>query len=134
MSSFVSHLHIDLASKVLPPSVPPTPSTQPQSEAKQSLRSFFLELEPPTSLSEAQRCLGSVDQLRSTQLTDIPADEEEAMLRRAIVGKLLVGLYVQALDTFLREASDADAELDWWGDVSRSQWNLAYHFLQSTSP
>lgn len=131
MSSFVSHFQSDLASKVLPPSVPPTPNIQPQSHAKQSLRSFFLNLEPPTSLSDAQKCLDALNSLQDAQISEAPADEEEAMLRRAIVGKLLVGLYVQALNVFLKEASEADTESDWWNDVTRSRWNVAYYLLQS---
>lgn len=132
MSSFISHFQHDLACKVLPPSsVPSTPTTQAQSTSKHSLRTYFLGLESPQSLVDAQRCLDELQKLQGSQLTETPADEEEAMLRRAIVGKLLVGLYVQALEVFLREASDADTEYDWWNDVTRSQWNVAFHLLQS---
>lgn len=135
MSTFVSQLDGELLLKVLPPNTSagtPTPSSQTQSPTKQSLRTFFLEFIPPTTLYDARESLADLQQLDSEAgaLTRT-ADEEEVTLRRAILGKLIIGLYSQALNTFLQEATNAETELEWWADIGRSRWNVGYYLLQS---
>ena len=136
MSTFITQLDSELVLKVLPPNTSaatPTPNSQSQTPTKQSLRTFFLELTPPASLYDARESLADLQQLDSVAgaLTRT-ADEEEVTLRRAILGKLIIGLYSQALNTFLQEATNAETELEWWSDVGRSRWNVGYYLLQST--
>ncbi|KAI0076305.1 NCA2-domain-containing protein [Panus rudis PR-1116 ss-1] len=140
MTTFLADLGQDLARQVLPPSTfpaspHPTTQSQTQSQSKQDLRSLFLSLEPPSSLQDARECLATLQQLEADEnaLTRT-ADKEEVTLRRAILGKLVVGLYVQALDTFLQEASSAESELEWWSDVGRSRWSTALYLLQTLPP
>ena len=60
-------------------------------------------------------------------------DEEEAALIEAIIGKLAVVLYSTALDVYLTQAADVEAEAEWWADIERSKGNVALYFLQSMS-
>lgn len=135
MSTFVSQLDRELLVKVLPPNTSvatPTPSSQSQSPTKQSLRTFFLELTPPSTLYDARESLTDLQQLDSESgVLTRTADEEEVTLRRAILGKLVIGLYCQALNTFLEEATNAETELEWWADIGRSRLNVGYYLLQS---
>jgi hypothetical protein len=48
------------------------------------------------------------------------------------VGKLVAAVYAQTMDVFLHEASDVEAEAEWWAEVERSRLRAAYYLLQST--
>ena len=160
MSTFVSHLNHELSLKLLTPSstapLPPSPTpggiqaaqsqneiSSPETEAIEALRDYFLHLSPPYTLPAARQCVGEIqkfdDVLRIVHAETLSAgeqgksalDAETVALRRAILGKVVLGVYVQTLNTFLDEASSADTELEWWGDVARSRWNVALYLLQS---
>ncbi|KAH8104699.1 NCA2-domain-containing protein [Cristinia sonorae] len=159
MSTFVSHLNNELSQKLLSPPLSTTPgsptlnnvtattsesvSAAAAAETLEALRAYFLQLSPPTTLDAARQCLNdlqafdtylNVSFYSSHVVTGAEAEVEETeerALRRAILGKLVVGMYVQALNTLLDEASDADTELEWWGDVARSRRNVALYLLQT---
>lgn len=59
------------------------------------------------------------------------ADAEESALRDAIIGKLAVGLYAEAIDVYLTQATEVEAEAEWWRDIERSRLNTAWYLLQS---
>ena len=132
MSTFVTLLHSDLSSKVsLPPAPSPAGTPVTSSTVKDALRSYFLELDPPVSIPEAQRC---IDELRNLQASGVFSGSvyaEDEALRTGILAKLLIGLYVQTLETFLQQASDTENDLEWWSDVERSRVSSAYYLLQS---
>ena len=135
MSSSVSHLTNELV--LLP--VPSQRSTSSfavssKSETKDSLRSLYLSLTPPLTaetISDAVQFLQQHEFSTSGQALGA-SDNEERSIYEAVVGKLAAGIYAQALDTFLNEASAAETEADWWADVERSQLNAAYYLLQSS--
>ncbi|THH28707.1 hypothetical protein EUX98_g5487 [Antrodiella citrinella] len=150
MSTFVAHLGHELCLKALAPPISatspiPTDSLQAQaapSQTVEALRNYFARLLPPTTILDAQKCLSELEALDDDLQADLFSaaseqedggrlDEETVALRRAILGKLVLGLYVQVLNVFLDEASSADTEAEWWGDVSRSRWNVALHLLQT---
>jgi len=45
----------------------------------------------------------------------------------------MVGLYTKALKIHLDQATEAEAEAEWWGDIERSKLNVAWYLLQSVS-
>ena len=59
-------------------------------------------------------------------------DEEEVALEDAIVRKLTVAIYADALDTYLAQAIEVEAEAEWWASVETSKLAVAFFFLQST--
>ncbi|KAI0789783.1 NCA2-domain-containing protein [Abortiporus biennis] len=142
MSTFVSHLENSLSLSLIPPNAPggtstPSPSQTLQvlahSQTKESLRTFFLDLSPPTTLDSARAALTTLQEFEGDHVATLAGseDDEEVGLRRAILGKIVAGLYVQSLNTFLEEASRADVELEWWNDVAHSKINLAMFLLQT---
>ncbi|OBZ71735.1 putative endo-beta-1,4-glucanase D [Grifola frondosa] len=113
MSTFVSQLTYDLTQKVVPTTHSPSSPPGVQTITKQSLRSVFVDLNHPLSISAVRECLETLLKLEhDEQMLSANADEEEETLRRAILGKLTVALYAQAVQTFLDEASDAETELE----------------------
>jgi len=151
MSTFVSHLEYELSLKLLSPPISatsptPTESLQAQttpSPTLEALRNYFAHLSPPATIPDAQKCLAELERFDSDLQVNLFAatseeievgaelDEETNALRRAILGKIVMGMYVQVLTLFLDEASSADMESEWWADVSRSRWNVAMYLLQS---
>ena len=137
MSTFVSHVVADLAQKSLPANAA-SPSSQrvqiASSQSKEALRNVFVKLEQSQSPQDLRECIDTLQNLEYHQqlLSAEMADGEEQTLRRAILGRLALGLYGQALSTFLDEASEAEAERQWWSDIVRSRRRAATYLLQST--
>lgn len=132
MTTFVTVLHRDLASKItLPaaPSRPGTPALLPTST--DNLRAYYLQLNPPTSLEDAGKCVDTYQVFQEKYASVQVNSEEEEFLQAAILAKLVVGLYVQTLELCLDEATDVETELNWWADVERSRRSSAYYLLQS---
>ena len=137
MSTFVSHVVADLSQKAFPPNAPATSTERVQiasSQSKEALRDICIKLEQSQSPKNLRECIDALHNLEYHQqlLSAELADSEEQTLRRAILGRLALGLYGQALSTFLDEASEADAEGQWWSDVVRSRRRAAMYLLQST--
>ncbi|EMD39537.1 hypothetical protein CERSUDRAFT_45400 [Gelatoporia subvermispora B] len=132
MASFVSDVNSDLSTKiVLPTNPPPTPPGTAQVD-REALRSIFISLTQPLSVSEAKECLETLQTYSNERAGSFASgDEEEQALRRAVLGKVAVSLYAEALDTFLQEASYAETEREWWNDTGRSRINVLYYLLQS---
>ena len=138
MSTFVSHIVADLSPKTLPPTATTTPGdqlhTQAESQTKETLRSLYVKLDQSSSPESLRECIDALQTLEHHEqlLSAQAADEEEQTLRRAIIGRLALGLYAQALTTYLDEASEAESELEWWSELGRSRRYAAYYLLQST--
>ena len=58
-------------------------------------------------------------------------DEEEIALEDAIIRKLSVAIYADALDTYLAQAIEVEAQAEWWASVERSKLAVAWFLLQS---
>ncbi|KAI1793265.1 NCA2-domain-containing protein [Ganoderma leucocontextum] len=136
MSTFVSHIVADLSQKALPTNAPSTSTERVQiasCQSKEALRGIFIKLEQsqsPQNLRESIDALHNLEyhqQLLSAEL----ADSEEQTLRRAILSRVALGLYGQTLTTFLDEASEAEAEGQWWSDIVRSRRRAATYLLQT---
>ncbi|KAJ3505391.1 hypothetical protein NLJ89_g7438 [Agrocybe chaxingu] len=67
------------------------------------------------------------------QLQDVNGveDSEEAALEAAVVGKLTVALYADALDVYIRQATQVEAESEWWSDVENSRISLGLYLVQT---
>lgn len=69
--------------------------------------------------------------LLSDSAKSIESDQEHDALVYAITARLAINVYADALDTLLREASEAETEAEWWANVERSRANVAWYLLQS---
>ncbi|KAI0755155.1 NCA2-domain-containing protein [Daedaleopsis nitida] len=145
MSTFVSHIVADLAPKALPsPNAPESTRLHSQRAQphgvhissvhhKETLRDLFVQLENSDTPQTLRKCITALQDLEYRQqlLSAELADGEEEALRRAVLNKLALGLYGQALTTFLDEAGEAEAELEWWTELGRSRRQVAYYLLQT---
>ncbi|TFY63583.1 hypothetical protein EVJ58_g3167 [Rhodofomes roseus] len=134
MSTFVSHLTNDLTQRILPPTtVPPSPPGGSRGQSKDELRALFVQLNQPVSgTSDASQHLGALEKLPVGDSGGFVAnDDEEAALQKAVLGKLAVDLYAQALDVVLEDARRVEDELEWWADLERSSSSVALYFVQT---
>jgi nuclear-control-of-ATPase protein 2 len=96
------------------------------SERKQKLQNVLLELNPPAT---EQSILAALALLRDT--TAPSGDPEEESLKQAILGRVVLGVYADALHTYLHQATEAEREAEWWDKIERSRYELAWYLLQS---
>lgn len=80
------------------------------------------------ALSDLNECEKSFTAL-STSGPSI--DEEERVLKHLVVSRIAIGLYAQALDLCLKEASEADSEAEWWSSIGRSYNSVAWYLVAS---
>ena len=105
--------------------------------SKDLLRSLFLSLSPPIS---PKRVRDTIKRLQSLEDGNEPGrgyasrsvDDEEQSLKDAVLGRLVAGIYAEALDTLLTEAIAAEVEAEWWADIERSRLRVAHYLIQST--
>jgi nuclear-control-of-ATPase protein 2 len=90
------------------------------------------------SLNDTQTITSSVVANTVTSLRSLDTlailnvdDSEEEALKYAIVTKLVVAVYAEALDTYLTQATEVEAEAEWWADIERSRFNVTWYLLQS---
>lgn len=110
-----------------------------QSAVNDSLRLCLLSLEQPTTASEstlheAIETLTSSETL--TSITGLPsrdADPEERALQRALANHITVAMYAQSMTTLMEQCVELEEEAEWWDEVERSRWNVAWYLLQSAS-
>jgi nuclear-control-of-ATPase protein 2 len=130
MSTFVSVFVKDIAGRT---QLPAAGHQQRQSlasgvdsERKQKLQNALLELNPPTT---EQSILAGLTLLRDTAA---PSDDpEEESLKQAVLGRVVLGVYADALNASLDQATEAESEVEWWDNVERSNCELAWYLLQS---
>jgi nuclear-control-of-ATPase protein 2 len=137
-SQFIDHytrpLSLSRPHSPLPSSPPRAPPAAVENAAKETLRSLLVTLSTPVSRSIIGDIINSLVELEHNSASSIAAvDAEEELLKRAVIGKLVVGLYAEALDTYLSQASEVESESEWWADIERSRQNVAWYLLQSTS-
>jgi len=98
----------------------------PDSDRKQKLQNALLELNPPAT---EQSILAALVLLRDT---DAPSgDPEEEILKQAVLGRVVLGVYADALNAYLDQATEAEREVEWWDNVERSRYELGWYLLQS---
>ena len=132
-SASVSHLTNGLVLLSSPSQPQALSAYASSSETTRFLRSLYVSLKPPLSNQQVTTAVFSLQnhELNHTNFNVETTDEEEATLRHAVLGRISVGLYADAMNILLKEASDADVEANWWAEVERSRLNAGYYFIQS---
>ncbi|KAI0031065.1 ATP synthase regulation protein NCA2-domain-containing protein [Vararia minispora EC-137] len=139
MSTSVSHLTDELVLLPVPKrrslSILPAASTVSGTSPKDALRSLYLSLKPPipqTTLTDAVQHLQQHELTRALESSQTQTvDVEEKGIYDAVVGKLVAAIYAQTLEIFLNEASEVEAEAEWWADIERSRMRAGYYLLQT---
>ncbi|KAJ7940484.1 NCA2-domain-containing protein [Mycena leptocephala] len=113
----------------------PEPNLEPDalpvvSESAETLRSLLVSLTPPVSQSSVDDALKYLAQADRDALF-IEEDAQEKALKTAVVSQVAVGLYARALDVYLSEAVQIEAEAEWWANVERSRASVAWFLLQT---
>ena len=141
-SDLVSHFTQSLAySRPVSPS--PLPILKSNNTKKPELHSIlvsFPQSNPTHSqIADCARLLQDVIISSSSSLSTLDGkaleeerDEEEVALEDAIVRKLTVAIYAEALDTYLGQAIEVEAEAEWWASVETSKLAVVLYFIQST--
>ena len=138
-SDLVSHFTQSLAfSRPVSPSPLPIVKSNAKKPELHSILVSFTQSNP--TQSEIADCARSLRDVLSSSLNTISddgiteeKDEEEVALEDAIVRKLTVAIYADALDTYLAQAIEVEAEAEWWASVETSKLAVAFFFLQSTA-
>jgi len=132
MSTFVSIFVQDISGRTQLPTAnqqrPQRLTSSSTSETKQRLQNALLELDPPAT---EQSILAALVLLRDAIAP--PGDPEEELLKQAILGRVVLGVYADALHTYLEQATEAETEAEWWNNIERSNSELAWYLLQSMS-
>ncbi|KAJ7654165.1 ATP synthase regulation protein NCA2-domain-containing protein [Mycena rosella] len=99
-------------------------------ESTEKLRSLLVSLKPPVSQSSVDDALKYLAQ--ADREARFAADNaQEVALKSAVISQVAVGLYARSLDLFLNEATEIEAEAEWWANVERSHVGVAWFLLQT---
>lgn len=141
-SPFVDNLLKPLALSRPPSPIPERSPNLPfftaETESKKTLQSLLLELNSnQLSAAVVNDTLGTLIQIERSVDTQavvegVDAVEENA-LKQAIVNRLVVSLYAEGLEVCISQATQTEAEAEWWADIERSRRNVAWYLLQSKS-
>lgn len=114
------------------PSISRRQTEEQDSTRKHALHALYLSLAqgPRPPVGNAEDAISTLAQLDESKRLS-PANDEEEALKNAVIGKLLVTLYADALDTYLSQATQVEAEAEWWADIERSRLSVALYLLQS---
>ena len=129
MSTFVSVFVKDITGRTQLPAADQQQqsfASGADSERKQKLQNALLELNPPAA---EQSILAALTLLRDTAAPS--GDPEEESLKQAILGRVVLDVYADALNAYLDQATEAESEAEWWDNVERSRYELAWYLLQS---
>lgn len=130
MSTFVSVFAKDIVGRTQLPAAddwqPRGPASSADSGRKQRLQNALLELNPPAT---EQSILAALTLLRDAAAPS--GDPEEESLKQAVLGRVVLGVYADALNAYLDQATEAESEAEWWNNVERSRYELAWYLLQS---
>ena len=129
-SGLVSHFTQSLGS-----SRPVSPSPSPivkYNTKKPELHSILVSFSQSNSNQlQIVNCARSLQDVVSSSADGEEQDEETVALEDAIVKKLSVAIYADALDTYLAQAIEVEAEAEWWASVERSKLATAWFLFQS---
>lgn len=95
-----------------------------------AFRDVDAALRPPFTPDAVRRV---VEVLRRQYLVNRPDGAVYEEMQDALMKKVLLGLYANALDLFLFEASIAQEDAEWWTAVEQSSLSAAMYLVQSMS-
>ncbi|KAG7088332.1 hypothetical protein E1B28_012339 [Marasmius oreades] len=104
---------------------------------KQKLQSVLASLEKlyiPGSNQHTRDAIQLLLSLQNQRLVEgLPPskDSEQAALEQAVLNKVAIVVYSQALDILLSQCLEAESEMEWWNDVERSPSNVVHYLLQT---
>ncbi|PPQ64964.1 hypothetical protein CVT24_008152 [Panaeolus cyanescens] len=76
--------------------------------------------------------INQLNELEESELrTTAQRDTEQAALEEAVVSKLTVALYRDALDLYLSQATQVEAAAEWWAEIENSTFGVLWYFLQT---
>ncbi|KAF7302963.1 hypothetical protein MKEN_01258900 [Mycena kentingensis (nom. inval.)] len=133
----MSRLRVDssFASQFTRPlSVASLPVSRVASSSTEELRSILASLKPPFSQAAVDDALEYLSNNSQSFLVAEERGEEktpEDQLRNAVVSEVAVGLYGRALDEYLNQAIEIEAEADWWANIERSELNVVWFLIQT---
>ena len=132
MSSFAS-THVQSLLQAAQSSVPSTPEYEvvgsldaEQHPPEHKFYPLLLQLQSPLDKAALRKTLLSLYENQNEAVSG-----EELAVRAALERRIIVGLYAEALDQFLREAREADSEAEWWDSTTRSSLSVASYLLAS---
>lgn len=106
------------------------------SDAKQTLQALLVSLNPPINPASniAEKALSNLKALSESRSRDFgTGDEEEAALEAAVLARVAVTLYAQAISACLSEAADAEKEAEWWLENLGSRWDMLWYLIPCKS-
>lgn len=142
-SSFVEHYAAPLNQLSVPSETNDgeIPAFSVESPKKDSLRSNLATLAHSSSLANIQNLVSTIDSrsnrrfnssINARSITDVThIDDEEDALERAVMSKLVISLYSESLDTFLKQSLEIEDMAEWWARIERSGFHVAWYLLQS---
>ncbi|KAF8901463.1 ATP synthase regulation protein NCA2-domain-containing protein [Gymnopilus junonius] len=113
-----------------------TSQTRDTAQRKWGLHALFVSLTKSTlTADDVHQALQTLQDIDISQFAeegaDAKQDPEEAALEAAIVGKLTVVLYRDAMEACLSQATAVEAEAEWWAEIEVSQWQTALYLLET---
>ncbi|TFK74832.1 NCA2-domain-containing protein [Pluteus cervinus] len=112
-----------------PPQVLQHVSTQQQSQ-NQALVDLLSYLTPPIRHHNLCHAVETFSTM-GTSLAVSAADPEEQALKIAVYSQFVVGLYTESLRLCLSQATEAEAEAEWWSERERTPMRLALYLVQT---
>lgn len=108
----------------------PQPRDNIQASATKHALHALLVSFPSSQPLNAQQICNAVSVLSRLRFS-VDSDSEEEALKHIVVAKVMVGLYTKALKIYLDQATEAEAEAEWWREIEHSKLNVAWYLLQS---
>ncbi|KAL1744523.1 ATP synthase regulation protein NCA2-domain-containing protein [Schizophyllum fasciatum] len=100
---------------------------------KQALKGILSSLEKqPRSLKTLREQLDILTRLDDGGVAVAESgDDEERVIRKAVMHRIVVELYAEAMEAHLAQASEAEDDAEWWADTARSGTGISLYFLQT---
>ncbi|KAH7885316.1 NCA2-domain-containing protein [Phlebopus sp. FC_14] len=101
--------------------------------AERSFRDIDATLHPPFTAEAVGSALKVLQDECDTKLQSSRTSPDGAVgeLQQTILRKVIFGLYNNALDLFLHEATTAQSDAEWWAEVEQSNQLAALYLLQT---
>jgi nuclear control of ATPase protein 2 len=97
----------------------------------EKLEGLLVQLKDP---SDRESLLSAIKELHDSdaEATSMAAEKDDSSsMRAAVETRIVVDLYAEALDQWLREAIELDSEAEWWDNVGRTYTSVLSYLLAS---
>ncbi|THH05164.1 hypothetical protein EW145_g5002 [Phellinidium pouzarii] len=106
-----------------------------QSSQSEELHTLLLQLKSPFDKYTLRTTLQALNDQELARVSVSPSklslsgEDADNSMRVTLENRIIVGIYAEALDLWLKEASEADSEAEWWAGIARSQQSVAWYLL-----